>query len=191
VKSWATFLEITSQLPDFIGFYNGKGAGASIPHHFHFQFFKRPEGQEPFALEDVAARAKVHPFVLTGDEYPITSIYFRGERQRVIAEATQWVHRWTEFYNNNMALSANIIATLDDELHDVFHLYFVPRNTAFSHAPGVVGIIGGLEVLGELVFTTDLEKQHLDSGRVNYDYVKRVLSAVEAPGVREFVKKAI
>ena len=32
--------ELADRLPNHIGFYNGVGAGASIPDHFHFQFFQ-------------------------------------------------------------------------------------------------------------------------------------------------------
>jgi hypothetical protein len=184
----ADLLDLTCRLPGYIGFYNGEGAGASIPRHFHFQFFKRPEGQQPFALEEAASHIKLNPTVIGGDDYPITTVYFRGPSDRVLELATRWVHGWTSFYDNNPALSANIIATLDDDDASKFHLYFVPRNRVFSHAPGMVGLVGGLEVFGELVFSMELEKQHLDMARVTYQYVEQILAAVEAPGVREFVK---
>ena len=181
-------LDITGMLPGFVGFYNGAGAGATIPHHFHFQFFKRPEGQEPFALEQAAAHTEA-PFVIGEDEYPITTIYFRGSKGEIVEQAKGWVYAWTEFYENHPALSANIIATVDLEHDQHFRLYFVPRNVYFSHAPGMLGLVGGLEVFGELVFSSEIEKQHLDTGRVDYDFVVNVLRAVEAPGVREFVRR--
>ena len=46
---------LSERLPGYVGFYNGTGAGASIPGHFHFQFFKRRASDASFPLE-VAAR---------------------------------------------------------------------------------------------------------------------------------------
>ena len=71
---------------------------------------------------------------------------------------------------------------------DAFDLYFVPRNRLYSRGPGMVGTVGGLEVLGELVFSTELENERLNAGMVDYMYVHRVLAAVEAPGVGDFLR---
>ncbi len=188
----ADLLDVSGQLPGFIGFYNGEGAGASIPTHFHFQFFKRPQGQPPFSLEVAAAR-KVNkpPFNLTERDYPIACIYFRGRSGEILEQAVTWVCNWTRFCNHHEYLSANIIAIKDTEAENDIHLYFVPRNKYFSHAPGMQGIIGGLEVLGELVFCQDVEKEQLiDLGRVDYQFVKCILHSVEAPSVHAFLKRA-
>jgi hypothetical protein len=40
------------------------------------------------------------------------------------------------------------------------------------------GTIGGLEVLGEVVFSSDEEGQRLEFGRVDYHTVERILAAV-------------
>lgn len=184
------FLEITRNLPDFIGFYNGEGAGASIPHHFHFQFFERPRGKEMFSLEISAQQT---PRTGTVDyagviNYPITTIYCHGEETFIIQKVVDWLNKWTTIYENNLAVSANIIATLDEHNENKFHLFFIPRNKFVSHAAGMVGMIGGLEVLGELVFSTEDEKKRLDIGSINFDTITQILKAVEAPGVREFLK---
>jgi hypothetical protein len=47
----------------------------------------------------------------------------------------------------------------------------------------MTGMIGGLEILGEIVFSTELEKQLLDTGQVDYFFVERILSAVEPLGI--------
>ncbi len=184
------FLEITARLPGFIGFYNGEGAGASIPGHFHFQFFARPQGREAFPLEQVAAQA--HPLTsvaIRRDRYPITTLYFRGRREEIVEKATSWVGSWTEIYQNDNALSANVIAMTDPQTTDGFHLFFVPRNRHYSHAPGMIGLIGGLEVLGELVFSTEVEKHSVDMGTFDYQSARQTLGAVEAPGVEEFLSR--
>jgi len=179
-------LEITSRLPDFIGFYNGDGAGASIPHHFHFQFFKRPRGRELFPLEIAATKPMKSPPAL---DYPIAAIHFQGEDVvSIIKEASDFVHEWTLFYDNNPALSANIIACLDMHDQKKFHLYFIPRNKYVSRAAGMVGMIGGVEVLGELVFSTEGEKARLDSRDLDFSIVGQIIGAVEPPGVQEFLR---
>ena len=185
------FLEITGRLPGFVGFYNGEGAGASIPGHFHLQFFERPEGRGPFPLEQAASHAQgAAPMVIIDrNKYPITTLYFRGDRRSIVEQATGWVAKWTEVYENHVDLSANVIATKDENKEEEFHLFFVPRNRAYSHAPGMVGLIGGLEVLGELVFTTEIEKQSLDTGRFDYQAARQILAAVEAPGVEKFLSR--
>lgn len=65
-----------------------------------------------------------------------------------------------------------------------------PGQTAelLSHAAGMDGTVGRLEILGELVFSTDGEKVRLDAGSVDYSTVAQILAAVEAPGVREFLR---
>ncbi len=184
------FLEITGRLPGFIGFYNGDGAGATIPDHFHFQFFERPLGREPFPLEHAAEPAhRLAPVVLRRDRYPITTLYFRGDRGAIVERAAAWVGAWTDVYHNDPTLSANIVAMTDPDSRDGFHLFFVPRNRHYSHGPGVIGLIGGLEVLGELVFSSEVEKQSLDMGRFDYHAARLTLSAVEAPGVEEFLSR--
>jgi hypothetical protein len=183
------FLELSSRLPGFVGFYNGEGAGATIPGHFHFQFFKRPEGQE-FPLERAAsiAVAEVHrhlPLVIR--KYPIKAIYFVGKREEIVRQASRWVEQWTNYYESGKALSANMIAYREPKDADTFHLFFVPRNRFYSHAPGIAGLVGGLEVLGEMVFSTQEEKVRLVSGQIDYPSIVRILASVEAPGVAEFL----
>ena len=51
-----------------------------------------------------------------------------------------------------------------------------------SHSQEMGGAIGGLEVLGELVFSNDDEKHRLDLNEIDYHTVERILSAVSVPG---------
>jgi hypothetical protein len=188
-------LELARRLPGFMGFYNGAGAGASIPEHFHFQFFKRPE--QEFFLERVARIAiastfpqpqlRYHPLVLR--DYPIKAVYFYGQRNDIVEQAGRWVREWTAFYETTQALSANIIVRASRRRNndtEQFHLFFIPRNQFFSHAPGMAGLVGGLEVLGEIVLSDQEEKQLLVKGHTQYDTVVRILASVEAPRVAEF-----
>jgi hypothetical protein len=182
------FLTFTAHLPGFIGLYNGDGAGASIPGHMHFQFFQRPHGQV-FPLERAVAKGKTEfPQIMMEAQYPITTLYFHGERSSVISEAAEWLCQWLCFEDNDQSLSANVIATHDASNPEVFHLFLTLRNKMLSHAPGLAGMIAGLEVLGELVFTTELERQQLTTARVDYQYFERALAAVEPPRIREFLQ---
>ncbi len=180
-------LELSRNLPNFIGFYNGVGAGASIPHHFHFHFFKRPEGSGPFPLERAAAKTLQTHKNLTGgvivNNYPITAIHFYGKTETIIEQTESWIRRLLRPLRYRAALTGNVIASLDTTTPDYLHLYIIPRNKFFAHAPGMVGMIGGLEVLGEIVFSTEIEKQLLDTGQVDFFFVERILSAVAPLGL--------
>ncbi|MBF0176233.1 MAG: DUF4922 domain-containing protein [Magnetococcales bacterium] len=184
------FLYFVDHLPGYVGFYNGEGAGATIPHHFHFQFFKRPEGQGLFPLEASAAatiRASsghTNTPRLVAD-YPITAIYFHGSSEEIVAQVVKVTDLWEQLYVDKHSLSANLIGAPDPKNPGQYHLFFIPRNKTFSRGPGMVGIIAGLELLGEIVFATEEEKRYLDQGQVDYHYVKRIIASVEAPRARE------
>ena len=182
-------IELASSLPGFIGFYNGVGAGASIPNHFHFHFFKRFEGSGPFSLERAAIKTiqgkTACPNGTVVKNYPIMAIYFHGEASSIIDASMVWVQKLIRPQRFKDALTANVIATIDpDEPDDkLVSLYIIPRNKYFSHAPGMIGMIGGLEILGEIVFSSAIEKQLLDTGQVDYHFVERILSSVEPLGL--------
>lgn len=185
-------LEIVAQTPQFIGFYNGLGAGATIPSHLHFHFFKRPEGQEPYPLEKAALKQKKAeskpPFKV--EPYPITCVYFHGHKTKIIEQAVHFFNEWTEVCGSSINLSANVIATLDKaDPSPNYHLYIVPRNMHFSISPGRTETVGGFEVLGEIAFCYDSEKIRLDSGGIDYDTVSRILMAVEAPESHTLITK--
>ncbi|MBF0625145.1 MAG: DUF4922 domain-containing protein [Magnetococcales bacterium] len=187
------FLHLVGELPNYVGFYNGEGAGATIPHHFHYQFFRRPEGHGFFPLEAAAQEGvkrglsrESRPGPVAG--YPISAIHLDGERESVIAQATRVIELWEQINADPTALSANLIGTQDPDHAGHFHLYIVPRNKTFSRGPGMVGVIAGLELLGEIVFSTAEEKQYLDRGRVDYHFIERILASVAAPRARDLEK---
>ncbi|MBF0423943.1 MAG: DUF4922 domain-containing protein [Magnetococcales bacterium] len=182
------FLSLLSQVRGYVGFYNGDGAGATIPHHFHFQFFKRVEGQDGFPLER-AARLGEYGLGADGPwlvpDYPITAIHFRGTRPVVEAQLLRIVRQWEEMFSDPRVVTANLIGTLDGTDPEIYHLYFIPRDKTFNRGPGMSGVIAGVELLGEIVYATEEEKRSLDRGQVNYDFVERVIASVEAPRARE------
>ena len=60
-------------------------------------------------------------------------------------------------------------------------LYFVPRDRAKSQAEGYSGLIGGLEVLGEIVLSSPEEKARLSDGRIDYFTLEAALASVHTP----------
>ena len=51
---------------------------------------------------------------------------------------------------------------------DTVSLYFIPRDRNKARFTALSGLIGGLEVLGELVFSSEEDKKLLDRDHVNY-----------------------
>lgn len=190
-------VELSAKLPGFVGFYNAEGAGATIPEHLHLQFFKRRYPDERFTLEAVAAPEllKEPIAVLNSPRYPVSAIAFRGDREWLVQNAAACLWKWTNFYhppeltNGHVKASANVIVTARKGGDP--KLYLVPRHKEFSHAPGMLGEVAGLEVLGELVFSSKDEKVLVDHGRVNYEYVEKAIRAVEPPGATDFLKNVV
>ena len=60
-------------------------------------------------------------------------------------------------------------------------LYFVPRDRTKSKAEGFSGLIGGLEVLGEIVLSSPNDKARLSSGQIDYFTLEAALASVHTP----------
>lgn len=175
---------ITAQLPTFVGFYNGAGAGASIEKHLHFHFFEIPDGHGSFPIQTSARLAARTLFghvdsgqpaqVVQIPDYPLTAYQVRGSKdesiQAVVDLAVDWDQRAGE------AASANIIALWESS---AVSLYFVPRNKFYTRSPGLAGMVAGLETLGEFIFSTPDEQRAINEQRVSYDYLWRILEAVK------------
>ncbi len=168
-------VDLSEQLPSFVVFFNGPGAGASIPSHLHFQLFKRP-GLEPFPLESAPRlNDSAEPAF---KDYPITCAHFEGSSSVVAREGAAWLSRLSHAADDPSGMSVNLIAVSAGERS---HLYAVPRHSLFSYAQGLAGLVGGLEILGELVLSTDLEKQNIDQGHYSYASIAEIIAAVEPP----------
>ena len=166
-------LTLAARLPGFVGFYNGQGAGASIPGHLHFQFFRRPGDYGLFALEAATRVCVVHG-------YPLNAMHWCGSADAVAEQASAWLCRWLERLPAGTQPSANIIATRAETGADL-QVFVVPRDQQRAHAPGMSGAVGGLEVLGELVFSTPQEWNRLMSKQIDYFTIENMLSAVSVP----------
>ena len=173
-------LTLAEQLPSFVVFFNGPDAGASIPAHFHFQLFKRLPAHDAFPLERSPRRPHAGRDAETMlKDYPITVACFDGPHDTIVERAARWIFALASEYGNAEALSINLMAM---HTEGRLHLYVAPRHRSYSYAPGFAGLVGGLEILGELVLSTEQEKQSLDLGHFNYESVSAVLAAVEPPG---------
>ena len=174
--------KIAAGLPHHVGFYNGVDAGASIPTHLHFQFFRRLSTDPLFPLEQrnftLALKEGDPEFVAN---YPVEVARWQGCPLSVVNNATSWIRQWTEKNaTRRKFLSSNFIASGKGTNGDV-SLYFVPRNRTKSRFRGLSGLVGGLEILGELVFSSEEDKELLDRNKVDYFFCERALHGVHTP----------
>ena len=176
----ANLVSVAEHLPGYMGFYNGDGAGASVPEHFHYQFFKRRSG-DLFPLE-LAPTRQVADLVSVIEDYPVNAVRWAGnDNDEVVARASAWINDWLGLnIDERPTLSANIFATADVSGKHL-QVYFVPRDRELCHSPHMAGMIGSLEILGELVLTTENEKYDLDRGQVDYHSIARILSGIRVP----------
>jgi len=176
------FIELASRMPGFVGFYNGVDAGASIPGHMHFQFFSRPEDHPEFPLER-AVRDTRESDNLMGilSDYPLAVAFWHGSPHDVAESAALWLQKWATGNTARLSdLTGNFIAAMDADDHTMM-LYFVPRERSRQRASGDTGVIGGLEVLGELVYSTPEQMQMLDDGTVDFFSLQSHLASVYTP----------
>jgi len=176
------FLEIANRLPGHVGYFNGVDSGASIPGHLHFQFCKRPQDAPEFPLE-IAARRSTSNVSDSGlvEEYPLAGAFWRGSREDVFNRAWEWIEAWAHLNRNRLrALTANLVVSKDKADGDLI-LYFIPRDRGLARSGNLTEQIGGLEVLGEFVFSSQVEKRLLDDGSVDYFTIEEWLARVHTP----------
>ena len=188
--------DLAAALPMFVGFYNGVGAGATIEKHLHYHFFECPKSQQLFPLQLAAQRAElargagartqaVLDFGIADDFYPLGAFRLRGARKEVVEHAIALVAAWDELLGDEA--TANVIVVTENQQ---VTMYVVPRNRTFSHSPGMAGIVGGLEALGEFVFCTPAEYQAISEQKVTFDYMRRILQAVRPPHGLDMLQKS-
>ena len=170
---------LARRLPGYLTFYNGIDAGASIPGHLHYHAFRRPARLARFPIERLAEGSGVAAKLVTHG-YPVHFVFWRGEGMEVGFRVGQWASTWVEKNDTRkMELTANIMAAADVETGEV-RLYFVPRSRSNNTGQSAIRkrLIGGLEMLGELVFSTSDDKRQLDAGQVDYFSLAQMLNDV-------------
>jgi len=173
---------VAKRMPGHIGFYNGVDAGASIPGHLHFQFFRRLDGDSLFPLESWAFQAPGSEGIPAwARDYPLPVARWHGGAGEVVDEAVAWVRRWVDRNRDRIdRLSSNFIAAAEGDEGQV-SLYFAPRDRAKPRWNGADELVGGLEILGELVFSSEDKRKLLDAGSIDYFYVENALASVRPP----------
>ena len=174
-------VELASRMPNFVGFYNGVNAGASIPSHLHYQFFERPKGDFEFPLEAcLRRRHSESDLPAIAVEYPLPVVKWNGKPEAIGDGAARWIDYWaTQNVDRIYRLTANIIVTSDPG--GEVTLYFVPRDRSRARGETMSGLVGGLEVLGEIVMSSPEERQALESGAVDYFAIENILASVRTP----------
>ena len=177
----ANLAALAGRMPGYVGFYNGDGAGASLPAHFHYQFFRRRTDAPHFPLEQAPVRELNEGCAVILD-YPVEGMRWQADDNvATINRAARWIEDWLLARTGlRPSLSANFLAMCDAGTGRL-QIYFVPRDREMCHSPHMAGMIGGLEVLGELVLTTGQEKHDLDRGMMDYCTIERVLRDIRVP----------
>ena len=176
----ADLVALVCRSPGYVGFYNGVGAGASIPGHLHYHAFRRPLEHAQFPIERVTA-ARADPSAVFTEGYPVNFMYWHGAQAAVLSRASTWVDAWSEQNEAHAPdLTANIIAVTEEGSKEV-GLYFVPRSRVATAGARAMPLVGGLEMLGELVFCSADEKRRIDAGEIDYFTLERILANVRMP----------
>ncbi len=174
---------LAARMPEYVGFYNGIGAGCSIPEHLHYQFVTRPGGVAAFPLELAArsGRGKNADASMLIRRYPVEAVVWTGSTELVVACASDWLTAWARRNGERLDdLSANFVAT-GHGCGDRVSLYFVPRRRSHSRLPGLGGVAGALEVLGEIVLADPDAGTRLREGSIDYFSLSRALESLHTP----------
>ena len=137
------------------------------------------------------ANARRTARVLRIHAYPISAIAFHAaapaDRAHVLDQAKRCLMAWAHFYEDSAEqITANVIVTTDDD-DGSLDLYVVPRHRQFSRAPGMVGLVAGLEILGELVYSHEEERLQIERGDIDYESVSQTIAAVEPPRIEKYL----
>ena len=95
--------------------------------------------------------------------------------------ASDWLTAWARRNSARLDdLSANFVAT-GEGCSDRVSLYFVPRRRSHSSLPGLGGVAGALEVLGEIVLADPDAGTRLRDGSIDYFSLRRALKSLHTP----------
>jgi len=166
-------IDVVASLPGWLGFYNGVGAGASIPGHLHHHLMPRSDEIGPFPMEqsfDAFGRQG-----WTESVYPMAFLHWRGTVKQLKKRMADWLPAWHGRVER--AATANIIVLNGNE-GEPMDLIFVPRHPSKSRAEGLNGVIGAFEALGEIICSTPDELARIERGEISHDAIAGMLSQV-------------
>jgi hypothetical protein len=175
-------------MPGFFVIYNGDSAGASIPHHRHYQAFTLPAGHGPLPVETASVSASPTQWqglstVAGPSRFPLRVFVARCVAEGSARSVASLLAQWDGIEGD--AASANLIASVVPG-GDVT-MYVVPRHRLFRRAVGFAGVLGSLEVCGVFVVSSDAERRAIDDGRVTHQRLWRALEAVQPPQVDQLL----
>ncbi|AKS41128.1 DUF4922 domain-containing protein [Wenzhouxiangella marina] len=166
-------IDLVDQLPGWIGFYNGVGAGASIPGHLHHHLMPRPGGQAAFPMEQSFAAFGRDGW--TSKVYPMAFMHWHGEVASLKTRLRPWLMAWHDRVEREA--TANIIVLNPGE-GEPLQVVFVPRHPARSRAEGLGGMVGAFEALGEIICSSPEEFDRIERGEIDYSTIAGMLSQV-------------
>jgi diadenosine tetraphosphate (Ap4A) HIT family hydrolase len=179
-------LGFSRRLPEWIVFYNGVGAGASIEGHFHLHALPRTPRLGPLPIERAAERfndcqhtrhnQRHRDTAVVRDLYPMDFAHWRGTIDEVIDRARPWLADWERGPGAAETATANVIGTCTETGR--MDLYFVPRHRRRSRGEGLGGVIGAFETMGEIICSTPEERARIEAGEVDYRTIHDLLAEV-------------
>ena len=176
-------VELASALPDWITFYNGVGAGASIEGHLHFHALPRTPRLKPLPIELAADHHynngrldQADPAIAHG-LYPLEFAHWRGPADSTLDSARRWIEDWQDRHTGDLEATANAMACLQAD-GQTLDLYFVPRVRSRSRAEGFGGVIGAFETMGEIICARPDELEQIESGQISYERIAAMLAHV-------------
>jgi hypothetical protein len=180
---------VASDLPDALVMFNGDGAGATISEHYHLHVM--PHWNEALfplqvaALE--AARSGAYRLIADPSSGSIVELVDDGElyplafaRAVGLAGARALVGLLQRWVDLSSEATANLIAVREQ---GEIAMYLVPRDRRFNRAPGLQGVPGALEMLGEIVLTTPAEAERIARNEFSYGVLWRMLRSVRPTDV--------
>lgn len=195
-------VHLADRLPRYLVFENGTGAGATLPHHHHFQALRKWPGLVRYPIEEAARRQEdvdrfgndrvrslTQPYVLR--DYPVVALCWHGTAEEIVASlesdlfqrldkqggAEDWRH-----------LTTNLIASRESVGDERLRLFLIPRNAHITRATGLAGAVASLELAGELVFAQEQERDRIAAGQVSYASVWETLASAQDAGSRKMVE---
>ena len=190
-------VHLAQQLPRYLVFENGTGAGATLPQHHHFQALKKWPGLARYPIE-AAARAQEErdstgtagqPFLLR--DYPVAALCWHGTVEEITASLGSTLSGWLGGVGAEgdwRHLTTNLIATRESLADTRLRLFVIPRNTHITRATGLAGAVASLELAGELVFAHEQERDRIAAGQVSYDSVWETLASAQDAGSRRMLE---
>ena len=175
-------VSLARALPGLVVIYNGADAGASIPHHRHYQTFALPTAHGPLPLERVAAGCAAPSWcglnvIAAPGRFPLYVFAGTGPESEVVGPAVNLLIRWGALAQG--AASANIIGRSDRS--GAVSVYVVPRHRLFRRAVGFTGVLGSLETCGVFVVSSESDGRAIGEGRITHRRMWRALEALRPP----------